>query len=86
MTEEICQPRMGQKNQGSIRGKMSTLDETKNRGSTRHRPPPHPPLIDSYFVVLRQVYPCGKVHLLKHMRVLRHMIITICRTTMLNLY
>ena len=67
MTEEICQPRMGQKNQGSV----------------RHRPPPHPPLIDSYFVVLRQVYPCGKLHLLKHMRVLRHMIITICRTTML---
>ena len=58
MTEEICQPRMGQKKSG----------------------------VDSYFVVLRQVYPCGKLHLLKHMRVLRHMIITICRTTMLNLY
>ena len=70
MTEEICQPRMGQKNQGSI----------------RHRPPPHLPLIDSYFVVLRQVYPCGKLHLLKHMRMLRHMIIMICCTTMLNLY
>ena len=41
--------------QARDRGKMSTLDETKNRGSTRHRPPPHPPLIDSYFVVLIQV-------------------------------
>ena len=60
--------------------------DKKNQGSIRHRPPPHPPLIDSYFVVLRQVYPCGKLRLLKHMRVLRHMIITICRTTMLNLY
>ena len=29
----------------------SILEWTKNRGSIRHRPPPHPPLIDSCFVI-----------------------------------
>ena len=41
--------------QARDREKRATLDETKNRGSIRHRPPPHPPLIDSDFVVLIQV-------------------------------
>ena len=31
--------------------KMSTSEGTKNWGSIRHRPPPHPPLIDSCFVI-----------------------------------
>ena len=34
--------------QARDRGKMSTLDETKNRGSIRHRPPPSPTAPTSY--------------------------------------
>ena len=41
--------------QAGDRGKCQPWMRQKNRGSIRHRPPPHPPLIDSYFVVLIQV-------------------------------
>ena len=64
---------------------MSTSEGTKNRGSIRHRPSPHPPLVDSYFV-LETSSSVVKLHLLKYMRIKRHMLITMCHTTMLNLF
>ena len=64
---------------------MSTSEGTKNRGSIRYRPPQHPPLIDSYFV-FETSSSVVKLLLLKHMRIIRRMLITICHTTMLNLF
>ena len=64
---------------------MSTSEGTKNRGSIRHRLPPDPPLVDSYFV-LETSSSVVKLHLLKYMRIKRHMLIMMCHTTMLNLF
>ena len=33
------------------KGELSTSERTKYRGSIRHCPPPHPPLVDNYFVL-----------------------------------
>ena len=40
-------------------GKMSPLEGTKNWGSIRHHPPPHPPLINSFLNIDKSCLLCG---------------------------
>ena len=39
--------------------KLSSSERTKNRGSIRHRPPPHPPLINNFLSYDDSCLPCG---------------------------
>ena len=41
------------------RKKLSSSERTKNRGSIRHRPPPHPPLINNFLSYDDSCLPCG---------------------------
>ena len=39
--------------------KLSSSERTKNRGSIRYRPPPHPPLINNFLSYDDSCLPCG---------------------------
>ena len=56
--EKNCHPQKERKIGGQEK-KLSSSERTKNRGSIRHRPPPHPPLINNFLTYDDSCLPCG---------------------------
>ena len=58
MSTEVGE-RIGGRYEERDQGPMSTVVGERIGGSIRHRPPPHPPLIDSFLILYKNCLPCG---------------------------